>query len=91
LAENKYVFFEPSIIAHSSPSISLPPPPHRQVQEIKKIQNKGGTCQGEANPTWLKQPGDIGVALFGAGLCTFGTINCVVGHYRLATGKGKLE
>jgi len=61
------------------------------VQEIKKIQNKGGTCLGDVNPTWLKQPGDIGVALFGAGLCAFGGINCVIGHYRLATGKGKLD
>ena len=70
------------------------PPVHfhrRQVQEIKKIQNKGGTCLGDVNPTWLKQPGDIGVALFGAGLCAFGAINCVIGHYRLATGKGKLD
>lgn len=77
--------------------IGRPPPAptiashHLQVQEIKKIQNKGGTCLGEANPTWLKQPGDIGVALFGAGLTAYGTINCIVGHYRLATGKGKLE
>ena len=62
-----------------------------QVQEIKKIQNKGGTCLGDVNPTWLKQPGDIGVALFGAGLTAYGTINCVIGHYRLATGKGKLD
>lgn len=90
-----------SLIAHRSPfpcchpSILRPPPPHRiasfQVQEIKKIQNKGGTCLGEANPTWLKQPGDMGVALFGAGLTAYGTISCIVGHYRLATGKGKLE
>ena len=83
---------------HSPPLIL--PPSHRptillaiekQVQEIKKIQMKGGTCQGEANPTWLKQPGDVGVALFGAALAGYGTINAMIGHYRLATGKGKLE
>ena len=76
------------------PSVARPCPTasqHLQVQEIKKIQNKGGTCLGEANPTWLKQPGDMGVALAGAGLTAFGTISCIVGHYRLATGKGKLE
>lgn len=98
-----YVIFSIVFIAHGSPLLSNPPPvrraplPHRctshhlQVQEIKKIQNKGGTCLGEANPTWLKQPGDMGVALAGAGLTAFGTINCIVGHYRLATGKGKLD
>ena len=25
---------------------------------MKKIQMTGGTCQGDLNPTWLKQPGD---------------------------------
>ena len=75
----------------SRTSPTPPPSHHLQVQEIKKIQNKGGTCLGEANPTWLKQPGDMGVALAGAGLTAFGTISCIVGHYRLATGKGKLE
>mmetsp|Transcript_29087 Transcript_29087/g.63159 ORF Transcript_29087/g.63159 Transcript_29087/m.63159 type:complete len:105 (+) Transcript_29087:43-357(+) len=62
-----------------------------RVQEIKKVQMKGGTCQGEANPTWLKQPGDKGVALFGLGLTTFGVLEALIGHYRLATGKGKMD
>ena len=58
---------------------------------MKKIQCAGGTCQGEANPTWLKQPGDTAVALFGAGLIAYGGVLCTVGYYRLATGKGKKE
>lgn len=52
---------------------------------------KGGTCQAEANPTWLKQPGDMMPLIGGAALVAFGMVNCVIGHYRLATGKGKLE
>ena len=80
-----------SPIAHRRPPAPTIASHHLQVQEIKKIQTKGGTCLGEANPTWLKQPGDMGVALFGAGLTAYGTISCIVGHYRLATGKGKLE
>eukprot|EP00970_Alexandrium_tamarense_P011286 scaffold2445_cov205-Alexandrium_tamarense.AAC.18 len=36
--------------------------------EMKKIQQAGGTCQGEYNPTWLKQPGDNLTLIFGAGL-----------------------
>ncbi len=52
---------------------------------------KGGTCQGEMNPTWLKQDGDAAPLAFGAALVTFGAVNCVIGHYRLATGKGKIE
>jgi hypothetical protein len=59
--------------------------------ETKKLQCKGGTCLGEVNPTWLKQPGDTAVALFGAGLIAYGGVLCAVGYYRLATGKGKKE
>ena len=59
--------------------------------ETKRIQMKGGTCQAEANPTWLKQPGDQMPLIFGGTLIAFGIVNSVIGHYRLATGKGKLE
>ncbi len=59
--------------------------------EIKKVQMKGGTCQAEANPTWLKQPGDLLPLAFGATLVGFGLVQCVIGHYRLATGKGKID
>ena len=59
--------------------------------ETKKIQQAGGVCQGEANPTWLKQPGDNMVLLFGAALVGYGAILTTVGYYRLATGKGKKE
>jgi hypothetical protein len=60
-----------------------------QVMEMKKIQCAGGTCQGEHNPTWLKQPGDTAVAGFGALLIGAGSLMCIQGIYRLATGKGK--
>ena len=59
--------------------------------ETKKLQTAGGTCLGEANPTWLKQPGDMAVALFGLGLVTYGAGLTMVGYYRLATGKGKKD
>jgi hypothetical protein len=62
-----------------------------KVMEMKKIQQAGGTCQGEYNPTWLKQPGDNLTLIFGAGLVGYGAILSCVGYYRLATGKGKKE
>jgi len=52
---------------------------------------EGGTCQGGNNPTWMKQPGDLMPLAFGAALVGFGSVNAVIGHYRLATGKGKLD
>ena len=61
------------------------------MMETKKIQCAGGTCLGEANPTWLKQPGDTAVALFGAALVGYASVLASVGYYRLATGKGKKE
>jgi hypothetical protein len=59
--------------------------------EMKKVQMAGGTCQGDSNPTWLKQPGDTATLAFGALLVGYGMISCAVGFYRLATGKGKKE
>jgi hypothetical protein len=59
--------------------------------EIKKVQMKGGTKLGEMNPTWLKQPGDAVPLIFGALLVSYGAVTCAIGHYRLATGKGKLD
>jgi hypothetical protein len=56
----------------------------------KKIQMKGGTKLGAENPTWVKQPGDAVPLIFGAALVGFGIINTVIGHYRMATGTGKL-
>jgi len=56
----------------------------------KKIQMKGGTCLGEANPTWWKQPGDLFPLLVGIGLVGFGSYSAARGHWRLATGKEKL-
>jgi hypothetical protein len=79
---------------HSLPNILFHFPlfPRKiKVMETKKLQCKGGTCLGEVNPTWLKQPGDTAVALFGAGLIAYGAALCTVGYYRLATGKGKKD
>jgi Cytochrome c oxidase subunit VII len=58
---------------------------------MKKIQCKGGTQQGESNPTWLKQPSDKMVAGFVAAVAAMGLFRVTVGYYRLATGKGKIE
>eukprot|EP00584_Thalassiosira_punctigera_P007696 CAMPEP_0172531382 /NCGR_PEP_ID=MMETSP1067-20121228/4821_1 /TAXON_ID=265564 ORGANISM="Thalassiosira punctigera, Strain Tpunct2005C2" /NCGR_SAMPLE_ID=MMETSP1067 /ASSEMBLY_ACC=CAM_ASM_000444 /LENGTH=97 /DNA_ID=CAMNT_0013315759 /DNA_START=44 /DNA_END=337 /DNA_ORIENTATION=+ len=62
-----------------------------KIMEIKKLQMKGGTCQAEQNPTWLKQPGDHLTWMFGAALVGFGSIQAGIGMYRLATGKGKKD
>mmetsp|Transcript_116068 Transcript_116068/g.163129 ORF Transcript_116068/g.163129 Transcript_116068/m.163129 type:complete len:100 (+) Transcript_116068:49-348(+) len=62
-----------------------------KVAEIRKIQCEGGTLQGEANPTWLKQPSDRAVAAFGFALTALGVSRLTIGLYRLATGKGKIE
>lgn len=51
----------------------------------------GGTLQGEANPTWMKQPGDMMTLGFGAVLTGFGLLQLGVGYYRLASGKGKYD
>lgn len=57
----------------------------------KKVQMTGGTLQGEANPTWMKQPGDMMTLGFGAVLTGFGLLQLGVGYYRLASGKGKYD
>jgi hypothetical protein len=57
----------------------------------KKVQMAGGTLQGEKNPTWLKQPGDMATTGFGLVLLTYGLLQLGVGYYRLATGKGKMD
>eukprot|EP00529_Nitzschia_sp_RCC80_P034519 CAMPEP_0113522376 /NCGR_PEP_ID=MMETSP0014_2-20120614/45156_1 /TAXON_ID=2857 /ORGANISM="Nitzschia sp." /LENGTH=96 /DNA_ID=CAMNT_0000420429 /DNA_START=87 /DNA_END=377 /DNA_ORIENTATION=+ /assembly_acc=CAM_ASM_000159 len=62
-----------------------------KVNEIKKIQCKGGTLLGEANPTWLKQPQDKMVAGFVFAVTAIGLARVGACGYRLATGKGKIE
>ena len=62
-----------------------------QVNEIKKIQCKGGTQQGEANPTWLKQSSDKMVAGFVFAVAGMGLFRLGSGYYKLATGTGKIE
>ena len=46
---------------------------------------------GDANPTWLKQPGDSAPLIFGAVIVGYGLFQSSIGMYRLATGKGKKE
>lgn len=55
--------------------------------EMKKAHQAGG----RSVYTWMKQPGDVYTNMLGAGLMTFGMAQLVVGHWRLATGKGKLD
>ena len=58
---------------------------------MKKVQCAGGTLQGEANPTWLKQPNDKLVFGLGMALTAVGLGRLTVGMWRLATGKGKID
>jgi len=59
--------------------------------ETKAVQMRGGVCQGEKNPTWLKQPNDIMVSAF-AGFCTVSALLMVLkGHYNMAYGVNKKE
>lgn len=55
--------------------------------ELKKKHQAGGRTVY----TWLKQPTDKYTAGFAGVLCVYGLAQCVVGHYRLATGTGKIE
>lgn len=59
--------------------------------EKKAIQMKGGTCQGAANPTWLKQKEDIPVAVVALAATLFGMSIIARGHYHLAYGINKKE
>jgi hypothetical protein len=63
----------------------------RKIMAKKKIQMAGGVKQGEANPTWLKQKGDVPVVAFGAALVGFGLIQLGMGMYKLAYNKGKKD
>lgn len=62
-----------------------------QVMAKKKVQMAGGTKLGEANPTWMKQPGDYYVLAAGGALVVYGMTQLFVGYYRLASGKGKMQ
>jgi len=96
--------FVPTCITSPSPNASSPVPrflPKRrsllaQIAEIKKVQVANGTWNRPghdpvAHPTWIKQPGDWATLGFGGLLVGYGLITCVIGHYRLATGKGKID
>ena len=58
-----------------------------QIAELKKIQQAGGRTKF----TWQKQPTDIYVTGFGFALAAYGIVQLIQGHYRLATGKGKMD
>jgi hypothetical protein len=58
-----------------------------QIAELKKIQQAGG----RSIFTWQKQPTDKYVTAFGVALTAFGIVQLIQGHYRLATGKGKMD
>jgi len=51
----------------------------------------GGTKLAGANPTWMKQPGDLVPLGFGFVLVSYGLVNAGIGIYRLSTGKGKID
>jgi hypothetical protein len=55
--------------------------------ELKKVHQAGG----RSVYTWLKQPNDKWTAGLAAVFFAAGSIQLVIGHYRLATGKGKME
>ena len=59
--------------------------------ELKKIQQVGGVKQGEYNPTWLKQAGDVPMIGLGCALLAIGTIQYSVGMYRLSNNLGKMD
>jgi hypothetical protein len=58
-----------------------------QILELKKHHQAGG----RSVYTWQKQPNDKWTAGLAGIIFTAGTIQLVIGHYRLATGKGKME
>eukprot|EP00591_Stephanopyxis_turris_P011169 CAMPEP_0195517984 /NCGR_PEP_ID=MMETSP0794_2-20130614/11878_1 /TAXON_ID=515487 /ORGANISM="Stephanopyxis turris, Strain CCMP 815" /LENGTH=93 /DNA_ID=CAMNT_0040646873 /DNA_START=79 /DNA_END=360 /DNA_ORIENTATION=+ len=62
-----------------------------KVMEMKAIHNKGGTCLGQANPTWLKQKQDVPVSLAALGTTLFGLALIMKGHYSMAFGINKKE
>ena len=57
----------------------------------KAVQMKGGVGLGESNPTWLKQEGDVMTNYIGIALGVIGLVQLGFGHYKLATGKGKMD
>lgn len=57
-----------------------------QINELKKAhQIKDGKL------TWERDSSDKYVNYFGAVLFAYGIFQLIPGHYRLATGKGKME
>ena len=86
LWRDKRPFFISVILFLTEPSFPCSFTP-LQINELKKVHQAGG----RSTPTWLKQPGDKGVFMFGLALMTVGFAQLIPAYYRLATGKGKLE
>jgi hypothetical protein len=59
----------------------------QQILELKKVHQAGG----RSVYTWLKQPNDKWTAGLAGVFFVAGSIQLIIGHYRLATGKGKME
>jgi hypothetical protein len=58
-----------------------------QINELKKAHMKGGRSVF----TWQKGANDKYVNAFGVALAIYGIAQLIPGHYKLATGKGKME
>ena len=63
---------------------------HTHTHKINELKAKH-QAGGRKLYTWQKQPQDIYVFGFGLALTAYGTWQLIVGHYRLATGKGKMD
>lgn len=58
-----------------------------QIVELKKQHQAGGRSVF----TWQKQPQDKYTQMIGLVLASIGIAQLSIGHYRLATGKGKID
>jgi hypothetical protein len=62
-----------------------------KINELRNVQNLGGTWQGAKNPTYLKQSGDTTYFFVGIGLCTLALGRLSYGYYSMAYGINKIE
>jgi len=62
-----------------------------KIEELRKVQNAGGTCLGADNPTFLKQGNDKAWAAGAVLLCSFAFLQQVRGYWNMAHGTGKQD
>ena len=75
--------FMPGVEAmHKSPS---------KIEELRKVQNAGGTWLGADGPTYLKQGNDKAWAAGATLLCSFAVLQIGRGYWNMAHGKGKMD